>query len=269
MDGMKEKRCTCGENQLRNRVLELEAHITELERERDALQERVDLRLRIGAELAEKEAERSALATRCHNQREEIVRLEAERDALLTRLGNTEASRDAIRGRINRLSRLDIDDPASYCLHALNEGEISLAKACEWLRKYLLTGAQDPIKQGIMRSGGADESLREVREQRDALAAALEIANRFLLVAESYRLGSTAWNSLPVDRELEMCRLRDELQSAIRNPSAILAARLAEERKAGALNELNLWADEGDLDEAVVTRMRRRAAQIERGEEKP
>lgn len=95
--------------------------------------------------------------------------------------------------------------------------------------------------------------------ERDALAAALEdLTNSMAVEFEDERLRYVV---------VQVSRTAYYAALAI-DPSAILAARLAVERKAGALNELNLWADEGDLDEAVVTRMRRRAAQIERGEAK-
>lgn len=101
---------------------------------------------------------------------------------------------------------------------------------------------------------------KKAEAQRDALAAALEdLTNSMAVEFEDERLRYVV---------VQVSRTAYYAALAI-DPSAILAARLAEERKAGALNELNLWADEGDLDEAVVTRMRRRAAQIERGEEKP
>ena len=71
-----------------NKIAEVQAEeaLAERTQERDELQKRVDLRLRIGAELAEKEAERATLAKRVHDQRAEIVRLEEERDALAAKM---------------------------------------------------------------------------------------------------------------------------------------------------------------------------------------
>jgi len=99
----------------------------------------------------------------------------------------TSDPRDAELARLKAASAFDKHNSAhhkpSYVLMALNEGEISLGKACEWLRHYFESGVEDPIVQGIVRTGGFEGvSLREMAEElarlRDEAGLYHEIVKR-------------------------------------------------------------------------------------------
>jgi hypothetical protein len=75
---------------------------------------------------------------------------------------------------ILEFDRFDLEHKPSYCLNALYEGEISLAKACEWLRNYA-NGVEDPIVEGVLLGGGwGEKSPKELVGEIQALQARVE-----------------------------------------------------------------------------------------------
>jgi hypothetical protein len=68
--------------------------------------------------------------------------------AAIAAYNKLEAERDALRARLV-FDRTDNNLPITKCLTLLNNGQISIGKAIEWLDGYISTGIQQPIADGI------------------------------------------------------------------------------------------------------------------------
>jgi hypothetical protein len=117
------------------------------------------------------------------------------------------AERDRLRS-ICSFNRLDLGHKPSYVLNCLYEGEISLAKACEWLRRYA-DGVTDPIVEGVVGSGGwSGSSPKELAAECDRLRERVTSAEESKIRLQ-WDLDTS--NAEIIDRADEAARLRETL----------------------------------------------------------
>jgi len=120
------------------------------------------------------------------------------------------AERDRLRS-ICSFNRLDLGHKPSYVLNCLYEGEISLAKACEWLRRYA-DGVTDPIVEGVLCSGGwSGSSPKELAAECDRLRERVAAAEESKIRLQ-WDLDTA--NAEIIERADEAARLRDTLQDS-------------------------------------------------------
>ena len=126
------------------------------------------------------------------------------------RLARVEQERDEALATIDRMTsaaafpHLDLDHGGTYALNALHEGEISLAKAAEWLRNYICQGISDPIVQGIPRSGGWDgPGYAELAAERDKLRHVAELCSLLAARMIAWRKGKSYCVPLAVNEAVE------------------------------------------------------------------
>jgi hypothetical protein len=130
---------------------------------------------------------------------------------LTERRDEIKAERDRLRS-ICSFNRFDLDHKPSYVLNCLYEGEISLAKACEWLRRYA-DGVTDPIVEGVVGSGGWEgSSPKELAAECDRLRGRVTSAEESKIRLQ-WDLDTA--NAGIIERADEAARLRDTLDAQI------------------------------------------------------
>lgn len=116
--------------------------------ERDALRLKVAEQARTIAELrafiADVAEGARIRAVELAQQEATIAKLESERDHWSdVAVRSTKAEGDMLKR--SQMPRCDYMNPAVHCMRLLGYGEISVAKACEWLEAFIQKGIQEPI----------------------------------------------------------------------------------------------------------------------------
>lgn len=138
---------------------------------------------------------------------DERLRIAGERTGLPFGCDTAEHMADellSLREEVKRLreftwfDRLDSRHKPTYVLHLLNEGEISFAKACEWLRAYA-AGNEMPIIEAPVGDIPDDMSFAETWAEVKRLRAALGYIEKAIMEGGSQ--GRTIGISLNIARE--------------------------------------------------------------------
>ena len=105
-----------------------------------------------------------------------IAELEADFDNALTARDD---ALDAVKLVVEQRKRADCSKrdrahPITRVLYLLGNGDISVGKACEYVRDYLLDGVQGPLVDGSVDDLPCDKTMREVLAELEAKLAPMQ-----------------------------------------------------------------------------------------------